>query len=110
MQKVVFYFPHLVTFSPPHYRRFSSGQVKDNCGKLYFQLVKCAILFNIYIYILNKEYIPPEILVSFAHLGFIVYTLRYSKKEKRFSMSFDLKHSWNLALYFVVVVVVQIAG
>ena len=26
--------------------------------------------------------IPPEILVDFAYLGFIVHTLRYSKKEK----------------------------
>ena len=50
--------------------------------------------------ILNKENIPPEILVNSAYLGFIAYTSRYSKKEKRFSMSFDLKHWWNLVLYF----------
>ena len=34
-------------------------------------------------------------------MGFIIYTSRYSKKEKRFSISFDLKHCWNLVLYFL---------
>ena len=38
-------------------------------------------------------------MVSFGYLGFIIYTSRYSKKEKGFSMSFDLKHCWNLAFF-----------
>ena len=49
--------------------------------------------------ILCKENISPGILVNLAYLGFIVYTWRYSKKEKRFSVSFDLKHCWNLVLH-----------
>ena len=41
-------------------------------------------------------------MVSFEYLGFIAHSLRYSKKEKRFSMSFGLKHWWNLAIYIYI--------
>ena len=43
----------------------------------------------------NKENISPGILVNFAYLGFISYTLWYSKKEKRFSMSFL---AWSISI------------
>ena len=58
--------------------------------------------------ILNKENILPEILASFASLSCIVYTSRYSRKEKRFSVSFDLKHWRNLLCIFLFKLLVRV--
>ena len=51
---------------------------------------------------LNKENTPPEILVSFAYSGFIVYTSWYSKKEKKDSQwAMTWSVGWTLFCIFL---------
>ena len=55
----------------------------------------------------QREYSTRDI-GKFCMLGFHRLSIAILKKGKRFSMSFDLKHWWNLVLYFFVVVVVAV--
>ena len=64
------------------------------------------VILREYVAVLSKENIPPEILVSFAYLGCIVYASLYSREEKRFSTSFKLNTGENLFCTLFV----QIAG
>ena len=64
------------------------------------------VILREYVAVLSKENIPPEILVSFAYLGCIVYASLYSREEKRFSTNFKLNTGENL----LCTLFVQIAG